>query len=262
MAETNTATDAASVVDLTRPDAYGLAFADVYDRWYGADGSPAADDIEAMVDFVVSRCPSGIVVELGVGSGRLAAPLVAAGIRVIGLDASVPMLRRCPPAVHRVAGDIADLPLRFGRHRPTVLCGFNTIFNVGTADRLDRLLAAVMAMEATFIVEMMNVALLPDEPAGSTGVAPFAVAGGIVVSATRTDPAAGRLAGRHLEITDSGVISRPWLLRLLDHVELDARADRHGLSPIERHGSWRADRFTEDSHASISVYRPMHDPTG
>lgn len=267
---------AAKQVDLTRPDAYGRAFADIYDRWYGTEwsASPSGPDDErgsgagpagtigAMVDFVVERCPSGIVLELGAGSGRLAVPLTEAGLVVIGLDASVAMLRRCPPAVLRVAGDMAHLPLRsplFDRAPvgPTVLCGFNTLFNLGSVDSLDRLLASVAWLEATFIVEMMNVELLADEPVTSTGVAPFAVESGLVVSSSSSDAANRLLTGRHLEITDGGVVSRPWMLRLVDRHELDEAAERHGMAVVERFRSWQAGPFTDEDSTVISVYRPV-----
>lgn len=254
---------APTYLDLTRPDAYGRAFAEVYDGWYGPAWS--SDDLGAMVSFVMERSPSGVVIELGVGSGRLARPLTDAGLAVIGLDVSLPMLRRCPETVWRVAGDMADLPFRAitpGRDpgAPTVLCGFNTLFNLVSTEALDRLLATVASLRAAFIVEMANTDLLPDEPIRSTGGTSFMVDGGIVVSATAADPAHGRLTGRHLEITDRGVVSRPWRLRLVGHDELDARARRHGLAVTERHQSWLGTPFSADDPASVSVYRPIPAP--
>lgn len=230
--------------------------------------------IGTMVRFVSERCPSGVVVELGVGSGRLAVPLLEAGLRVVGLDASLSMLRRCPPAVLRVAADMAHLPFRparparpgvgsagpesyLGVDGPTVLCGFNTLFNLGSAEGLDRLLTSIATLRAVFIVEMMNIELLPDEPIHSTDVAPFGVEGGVVVSSTGADVSQRRLVGRHLEITDGGVVSRPWLLRLVGHDELDARAAQHGLQAVERYRSWKAEPFGATDRNAISVYRPV-----
>ncbi len=250
-------------LDLTRPDAYGRAFADVYDQWYG-QGPPVtgAGRPAELTVFVAARCPSGVVLELGVGSGRLAQPLHQAGMAVIGLDASSAMLAGCPPSITRVAGDMADLPFRphpggdDGAPGVTVLCGFNTLFNVGSADRLDRLLVSLVELRAIFIVETMNVALLPSQPAVSTGLAPFRSGTGVVVSTTSSDPIGQKLAGRHLEIADHGVASRPWLLQLISHRDLDERAARHGLKLFERYGSWRAEPFSPDDPTVIGVYRP------
>jgi len=98
------------------PEAYGEAFADVYDEWY-ADVS----DVEGTVAFVAERARLAggrPVLELGVGTGRLALPLAAAlaadGIAVRGLDASTAMVERLrakpgAEAVDVVVADMADV---------------------------------------------------------------------------------------------------------------------------------------------------------
>ncbi|MCP3989790.1 MAG: class I SAM-dependent methyltransferase, partial [Actinomycetia bacterium] len=72
------------------PGAYGEAFADVYDEWY-----QDVTDAQETARFVAERCPTGLVVEIGVGTGRLATPLLDRGLTVIGVDASVSMLSQC-----------------------------------------------------------------------------------------------------------------------------------------------------------------------
>ena len=69
------------------PSTYGDSFADVYDDWY-ADVS----DIDATVAAVARLADGGAVLELGVGTGRLALPLAATGTPVVGIDASQAML--------------------------------------------------------------------------------------------------------------------------------------------------------------------------
>ena len=73
-----------------RPDTYGEAFAEVYDAWYGQ-----VSDAPAVARYLAGRTGTGPVLELGVGTGRLAQPLVEAGLRVVGLDASAAMLAHC-----------------------------------------------------------------------------------------------------------------------------------------------------------------------
>ena len=70
-----------SVIDLPGHDGYGAdtygeSFADVYDDWY-ADVS----DVNATVATIARLAGDGPVLELGVGPGRLAIPLAAAGVR-------------------------------------------------------------------------------------------------------------------------------------------------------------------------------------
>ncbi len=58
---------------------YGEVFADVYDEWYGE-----LDDVEAMVEAIAGLVGGGAaerrVLELGVGTGRLAIPLAERGV--------------------------------------------------------------------------------------------------------------------------------------------------------------------------------------
>jgi SAM-dependent methyltransferase len=80
------------------------AFARVYDRWF-----PGVDDVPFYVGL--AREADGPVVELAVGTGRVAAPVAReTGRRVIGIDSSPAMLERA-----RATG--ADLDLRLGDMR-------------------------------------------------------------------------------------------------------------------------------------------------
>ncbi|MEM7273216.1 MAG: class I SAM-dependent methyltransferase [Actinomycetota bacterium] len=253
---------AARAVDLDRADAYGLAFADVYDRWY--DG---VTDATATAAFVAERAVTGPVLELGVGSGRLARPLAARGLAVIGLDGSGQMLARCRTSVaddrddrddrgsiSLVRSDMRALPFRgpFG----AILIAFNTLFNLGDATEQGRLLidlAAVLAPAAPLVIEAMDVSTLADAPNRSIGLSEV-TDDGVVVSATRLDHDRQTVTGRHLEVTDRGVTARPWRLRWLTPPQLDDLAGHAGLTLIERHGSWTGHPFTASSDAHISVY--------
>ena len=255
------AVDDRSMLELNHPAAYGDAFSDVYDRWY--DGIGAANGgIDAMVRFVAERCPSKLLIELGVGSGRLAQPLVYGGLTVVGVDASAAMLQRCPGIVLRVGGDMALLPFRTEpestrQYGPTVLCGFNTLFNLHSSDRLHRLLADLAEMRATFIVEFLNADILATAPDVSTGRSPrLGRDGELVISSTSIDVDRQILVGRHLQLGDSGVFSRPWMVRWITVDELDLAAERSGLTLAERYSTWDGEPFTEHSSTAIGVYRP------
>lgn len=88
--------------------------ADVYDRTR-AMPADAADAVTAGIAGVLGR--GARVLEIGVGTGRIAAPLAAAGLRMVGVDLSRPMLDRLRDkraAVSAVVGDVAALPFRAG----------------------------------------------------------------------------------------------------------------------------------------------------
>lgn len=76
------------------------------------------EEAEAAQTAMLARELAGAdpVVEVGVGTGRIAVPLAAAGVRIIGADLSVPMLRqlagKAGAAVPVVAADATRLPFR------------------------------------------------------------------------------------------------------------------------------------------------------
>ena len=56
---------------------YGDAFADVYDDWY-----QQVTDVEGTVALISNLSEGLDVLELGVGTGRLALPIAAAGVPI------------------------------------------------------------------------------------------------------------------------------------------------------------------------------------
>ena len=84
------------------------AIARLYDEW----SRSVIEDVGFYVEEAQSVAP-GPVVELGVGTGRIAVPVAAAGVRVIGVDSSRGMLDVCRQRAEEL--DVADLlDLRLG----------------------------------------------------------------------------------------------------------------------------------------------------
>ena len=80
------------------------SIADLYDPW--------SRSVTEDVDFYVAeaRKAGGPVVELGVGTGRIAIPTAQAGIRVIGIDSSSRMLALCRQRAEEAGvGELIDL---------------------------------------------------------------------------------------------------------------------------------------------------------
>ena len=65
---------------------YGDAFADVYDDWY-----QQVTDVDGTTNLITDLSDGLGVLELGVGTGRLALPIARRGIPVSGVDASPEM---------------------------------------------------------------------------------------------------------------------------------------------------------------------------
>jgi SAM-dependent methyltransferase len=116
----------------------------LYDPW----SRSVVEDISFYVDEAVAS--GGPVVELGVGTGRIAIPTAAAGIRVVGVDSSQAMLDVCAEQA-RAAGLESLLDLRLGDLRrppvdervPLVTCPFRAYLHLtDDAQRLQALRAA------------------------------------------------------------------------------------------------------------------------
>jgi SAM-dependent methyltransferase len=117
------------------------SIARLYDPWSAS--------VKEDVDFYVTeaRKTGGPIVELGVGTGRIAVPTAQAGISVIGVDSSDGMLEICRRSAE-AAGVAELLDLRLGdlRRPPVeervalVTCPFRSLLHLGSNDeRLDAL---------------------------------------------------------------------------------------------------------------------------
>jgi SAM-dependent methyltransferase len=114
----------------------------LYDPW----SRSVVEDIEFYVEE--ARRSGGPVVELGVGTGRIAIPTAAAGIRVIGVDSSAGMLE---VARERAGQAGVALDLRLGDFReppvaetvPLVTIPFRSFLHVQTDDERRSVLRAV-----------------------------------------------------------------------------------------------------------------------
>ncbi len=246
-------------LDLDRADAYGQSFADVYDQWYAE-----VTDAQATAAFLSSRCDRGLVLELGVGSGRLAIPMTDAGMTVIGVDGSPAMLGRVPARPARRAGgglsviqaDMRALPVR-GRF-DAILIAFNTLFNLAEEREQAQLLvdvATLLTSDGILVIEALDATPLLDGPRDSIGLRSSSDTG-LVVTATQLNGDDQTMTGQHVEISDDGISLRPWRLRWLTSSQLDHLASEAGLELAERYGGWDNQPLTETSETHISVYRP------
>lgn len=116
----------------------------LYDPW----STSVIEDISFYVEEALAS--AGPVVELGVGTGRIAIPTAAAGVQVIGVDSSAGMLEVCELRA-REAGVADRLDLRLGDLRrppvdervPLVTCPFRAYLHLATdEERLEGLRAA------------------------------------------------------------------------------------------------------------------------
>ncbi|MGQ0669832.1 MAG: class I SAM-dependent DNA methyltransferase [Actinomycetota bacterium] len=134
------------------PGTYGDRIADVYDEW---PRYPHHE--EAAAEFLASVAGAGPVLELGIGTGRIALPLAAKGVEVHGIDASKAMVSklRAKPGgadIPVTMGDFADVDVD-GRFS-LIFVAFNTFFGLLTQEdqvRCFRNVAAHLTDEGVFV---------------------------------------------------------------------------------------------------------------
>ncbi len=236
---------------------YGDSFADVYDTWYAH-----VSDAQETVTAIAELAKGGLVLELGVGSGRLAAPLAARGVGVIGIDASQPMLVKLPPncGVHPVLADMAALPLRPDAGFAVIFVAFNTLFNLTTAAEQQACIAQAAQLLHTggsLLIEAFvpgfEDSLGPDKIVGPANVASETP----VMTSSTVDPDAQLIIGEHLEYKDELLVRRrPWQLRYATPKQLDEMARHAGLTLADRHADWIGSPFDDRSDNHVSRYTP------
>ncbi len=254
---------------------YGDRFAEVYDDWYGD-----LTDAEACIDLIAelaARSPAGhgaeghtgddtndddhdtgAVLELGVGTGRLAIPLAGRGLRVVGVDASPAMLAHLAAKpggeqVEAVLGDMAAPPLG-DRRFAVVFVAYNTLFNLidpadqqrCLADAATRLSPAGSVVVEAFVPE-------PDRVADAV-TARTITADRVVLSVSRTDAGGQQALGQYVDITEAGIRLRPWHIRWSTPAQLDDMAATAGLVVADRWADWHLTPFHADAPAHVTRY--------
>jgi len=245
---------------------YGDGFADIYDRWYGSLSDP--DAIIATLTDLVGRGAS--VLELGVGTGRLALPLAAAGFTVTGVDSSAAMLDRCRAGdtasiLRLIEGDMVDdLP---DERFDVVLAAYNTVFNLLDTARQQACFAAVadrLNDNGRFVVE----AFVPDELPTEISAAGEIIDDGdrirvreitatsVTLSVSRHDPTQRIAEGQFIELSETGGVRlRPWMIHYCSPDELDALAVAAGLVLEARYAGFDLGTFGAESTRHVSIYR-------
>ncbi len=246
------------------PETFGERMADVYDTWYGTRLADATttESVEVLADLAAG----GTVLELAIGTGRMALPLAARGLSVHGIDASEAMvakLREKPGgnAIPVTIGDFADVAIDGAFDLIFVV--FNSLFNLTSQDnqvRCFRNVARHLTAGGVFVVE----AFVPDR-AGFVDDQALRVVhvttDSVTLEASVHDPVAQIVRYQYLVIGQSGVRLYPVPMRYAWPGELDLMARLVGLELRERWGGWDRSPFTASSSRHVSVYARAQPPT-
>jgi SAM-dependent methyltransferase len=234
------------------PDYFAGAIADTYDK-----------DVEnELADPAVHRlaemAQGGPCLEFAIGTGRIALPLQARGLRVDGIEYSADMLNvlRAKPGgeqMHLRQGDMATADM--GQQYALVFLVFNTIMNLTTQTsqtQCFRNAARHLRTGGHFVVEVM----VPDlrrYPPGAVAV-PFDVTNTHLGFDTY-ETAIQKLTSHHVRVSADGhadYTSIPF--RYVWPAELDLMAEIAGMQLVSRHADWQGTPFDDNSRKHVSVW--------
>jgi SAM-dependent methyltransferase len=231
---------------------YGDQIADVYDKLF-REPDPSA--IETLADLA----GRGPVLELGIGTGRLALPLAERGIVVHGIDASramVEKLRRKPGGaeIPVTLGDFSNVAL--DQKYALVFVAFNTFFALQTQEeqvRCFQQVASGLRNGGAFLIE----AFVPDLARFDRGQR-LAVSrvdpDRVWLEAARHQAATQVVDSKLVALSEKGVQLFPIRIRYAWPSELDLMARVAGLRLRDRWSGWTRQPFTSASAAHVSVY--------
>lgn len=237
---------------------FGESVAAGYDDPGDDPGGANAPEVVAAAVDVLADLADGPVLELAVGTGRIAAPLAARGVPVAGIELSRAMAARI---AGKPGGDAVDVTIgdmttaRVAGEFSLVYLVFNTIGNVTTQDgqvEVFRNAAAHLRPGGLFLVEVG----LPDLrrlPPGQDTV-PFAVTPGYV-GFDQYDVVTQRFTSNHVTVSPDGAGRfRRIPFRYVWPAELDLMARIAGMRLKHRWAGWDRSPLTAESTGHVSVW--------
>ena len=205
--------------------------------------------VEPVVDFLAPLAGGGAL-ELAIGTGRIAVPLAARGIRVEGIDFS-------PDMVAELRNKTDEIPVTIGDMSTTRVDGtfslvyvvYNSINNVTTQDgQVDVFANAAAHLEpgGCFVVE---VGVLNRQPLEVFDLSDTHV------GVDEFDADTQRLVSHHFSLVDGEWRRLSVPFRAVTPAELDLMARLAGMELRERWADWDRSPFTAESTKHVSVWQ-------
>jgi SAM-dependent methyltransferase len=217
------------------------------------------DEIAA-VAFLKQLAGGGPALELGIGTGRIALPLAAQGVRVDGIDISPAMIEqlREKPGGDKLTvtvGDFADVAAP-GAYR-LIYVVYNTLFNLLTQEdqvRCFENVAAHLTDDGCFVIETFTPTFLYRLHDDQYVKAEAIEVEEVHLDLLRHDAAKQVIEESHVSLSSVGIRLNPVVQRYAWPSELDLMARIAGLRLKERWSNWRREPFSSASSMHISVY--------
>ena len=246
--------------DFKPEKSFGPKLAEVYDDVQHYSKTPSRRDLDAAVALLDSLARGGPALELAIGTGWIALPLAARGVRVDGIELSAAMVGqlRAKPGGEQMSvtiGDMADVTVS-GTYR-LIFVVANSLFNLLTQEdqvRCFENVAAHLQDDGVFLIEVFRPDFLfrlrDNQYVAAEGIEVDEVR----LDVARHDPVGQLLDESHVLLTRDRVRMNPIVTRYAWPSELDLMARIAGLRLRERWGGWNREPFTAESEYLVAVY--------
>ena len=223
----------------------------------------APDVLDPAVDFLAELAGEGRALELAIGTGRVAIPLVERGTPVSGIELS-------PSMAEQLRSKRADIPVLVGDMATSTVPGeftlvylvWNALGNLRTQQEqvaCFKNAARHLAPGGRFVIELW-IPGIRRFPPGQAAV-PFHV-GAHHVGFDTYDLATQQGTSHHYRRGDDGVVTYAASnFRYVWPAECDLMAQLAGLELERRVAGWDGSAFTNESESHVSVWRRALDPT-
>jgi SAM-dependent methyltransferase len=246
---------------LTGADSQAKRQAHLWDIWAATyDAWHASNDPDAAVDFLLSQASDGRILELGIGTGRIALAIAARGRPVEGIDVSEAMLGQLRTKIGNLPvlarhGDMADIDV--DGPFSLIYSSSSSFFHLTDQQRqVDcfRNVSAKLSADGRFVIE----AFIPQpemlHPARSITLRDF-TPDTLRFSATVANRLTQQLQFQEVIMTPSGNEFLPVEERFCWPSELELMAQLAGMELAERYATYSKNPLNHRSAQHVSVYR-------
>lgn len=246
------------------PARYGKLVGDDYDRLYPGDPDETRASVDALARLARER-PQESLLELGIGTGRIALGLHRLGVRVAGIDGSEAMIAQLRAKPH---GDEIDVTIgdyrstRIDETFATVALLYNGIFDPrGAEAQIDifRNAARHLDIGGRFVVE--SFVLNDRQRGGDWWIDPRYVASSHVeLQFARYDVASNKVERTLVHLRPTGLQFLAVTDTYASPGELDLIGRIAGFKLLARSAGWRDEPYTATSARHVSVYELFERP--
>ena len=224
------------------------------------------DEVNQVVDFLSQLAGEGSALELGVGTGRIAQPLSARGVKVHGVDNSHSMLEQAkkePSQRGLLLFDHDMSTFRSAESHALIYCVFNTFWLLSSLSKQQSCLEnsrSNLAPNGHLVIELSFPYI--DKFRDNQLVDLVDVDHDkVLLRCAALSPKDQVITSNYVLIDSNGIRRFPLKIRCIGPSEFDLMAENAGLELVDRWADWRGNRLSAESKRHVSVYRRKEQPT-